>query len=95
VGRDYTVLEVFAAADGRNLYRIEVYREQLPPLFDSRLFEIVDGSIPSHWTVSAGVQGDVTLGPKKWEAPGFWDAFIEGETWAVSLYEAERDLSLQ
>lgn len=93
-GRQYPVLEVFATADGRNMFRVEVFRGELPPLFDSRLFEVIDGGIPSHWTISAGLQGDITLGPAEWETPGFWDAFIDGAPWAADLYQSEKDKSL-
>jgi hypothetical protein len=76
------------------MFRIEVFHDELPPLFDSRLFEVSDGTVPSHWAVSAGVQGDITLGPTEWETPGFWDAFIDGEPWAAALYHSERNKSL-
>lgn len=93
-GREYPVLELFATADGRNMFRIEVFHDELPPLFDSRLFEVIDGQIPAHWSVSAGVRGDITVGPAGWETQGFWDAFIDGAPWAVSLYESEKNKSL-
>lgn len=93
-GRDYPVLEVFATSDGRNMFRVEVFRGEIPPLFDSRLFEVTDGRVPSHWAVSTGAQGDITLGPAKWETPGFWDAFIDGEPWAVDLYQCEKNKSV-
>lgn len=93
-GHEYHVVEVHATADGRNMFRIEVSSDELPPLFDSRLFEVTNGSIPSHWVVSVGVQGDITVGPAEWETtPGFWDAFIDGEPWAATLYRSERDKS--
>lgn len=93
-GREYPVLEVFSAADGENLFRIETVRDETPGLYDSRLFEVTDGSVPPHWAVSTGTRGDITLGPVEWETPGFWDAFFDGEPWAVNLYQSEKSKSL-
>ncbi|MCC5480510.1 hypothetical protein [Streptomyces barringtoniae] len=92
--REYSVLEVFSRADGENLLRIESIRDELPGLFNSRLFVVTDGRIPSNWSVSIGVEGGVTFGPTAWEQAGFWDALTDGEPWAAALYAEEREKSL-
>ncbi|MFE2669264.1 hypothetical protein [Streptomyces mirabilis] len=65
-----------------------------PGLYDSRLFEVVDGRIPPHWVISVKTRGEITLGPSGWGAPGFWDAFFDGEPWATTLYQSEKNKSL-
>ncbi|MFF8639006.1 hypothetical protein ACF052_33000 [Streptomyces pilosus] len=94
-GHEYVVLEVFAAADGRNMFRVEVSSDELPPLFDSRLFEVTDGSIPACWCLFVGMRGDIVMGPEEWETnPDFWDSYIDGEPWAVALYQSGKEKSL-
>ncbi|MGW7667502.1 hypothetical protein ACWGJX_10200 [Streptomyces sp. NPDC054775] len=92
---DYPVLEVFAVADSENLFRVEAFSGETPGLYDSRLFEVIDGSIPLHWVASVGARGDITLGPAEWVKPGFWDAFFDGERWAVDLYQSEKNKPLK
>jgi hypothetical protein len=94
-GREYSVLEVFSIADGENLFRFETVRDETPGLYDSRLFEVVDGRIPPHWVISVKTRGEITLGPPGWGAPGFWDAFFDGEPWAITLYQSEKNKSLE
>ncbi|MFC4500639.1 MULTISPECIES: hypothetical protein [Streptomyces] len=76
------------------MFRVEAVRDETPGLYDSRLFEVTDGSVPQHWAVSHAASGDITLGPEKWERAGFWDDFFDGERWAVDLYQSEKNKSL-
>ncbi|MEU3710387.1 hypothetical protein [Streptomyces catenulae] len=89
-GAEYAVLETYAAADGPNKFRIESFPNRLPGLFDSRLFEITDPDIPATWQAFLGPHGSFSMLPPPWSAPGFWEALMDGEAWAVHRYREEK-----
>ncbi|QFZ18539.1 hypothetical protein [Saccharothrix syringae] len=93
-GAEYVVLEIFAQADGANKFRIEYSDSELPALFDSRLFEVSSDEIPKGWTITRNWNGSLTLGPKEWARPEFWEAFIDHQSWAVELYAVGRSKAL-
>ena len=94
VGTEYVVLEIFAQADGANEFRIQFSDVELPALFDSRLFEVTSGQIPSSWHIVRNRYGSLTFGPREWQEQGFWEAFMDHEQWAIDLYEVGRSKSL-
>jgi hypothetical protein len=95
VGSEYTVLEIFAQADGANFLRIEYSETELPPLFDSRMFEVASGWIPKAWNVSVRESGTLTFGPEDWSRPGFWEAFMDREEWTSEIYRVGCEQSLE
>ncbi|GGU55828.1 hypothetical protein [Streptomyces lavendofoliae] len=90
-GRIYVVLEVHCQTDGPNYFRIEFRRGELPPLFDSRLFEVVDPEVHPSWTVSTEWDGSLTMAPSAWQVPGFWEEFMDHSPDAIEKYEIGRD----
>ncbi|MFF9185095.1 hypothetical protein [Streptomyces misionensis] len=94
-GVEYAVLEIFAQADGSNKLRIEFSDLELPSLFDSRMFEVSSGEIPKSWCITANRNGSLSIGPADWvRRPGFWEAFMDREAWALELYAEGRSKSL-
>jgi hypothetical protein len=93
-GGEYSVLQIFAQADGANKLRIEYSALEHPGLFDSRLFEISSDEIPRGWRVSRNWNGSLTFGPEEWTQPNFWEAFMNDEEWAIELYSSGRSKSL-
>jgi hypothetical protein len=90
VGDEYTVLEVYAQSDGANFFRIEYSEKENPSLLDSRLFQIVSSRIPEFWCITSVADGSLTMGPSEWNVPGFWEAFMEHEEWAIDVYRSIR-----
>ncbi|MBW5481915.1 hypothetical protein [Streptomyces bambusae] len=95
VDRVYVVLETYCQSDGQNYFRIEHRPDDLPPLFDSRLFEVVDTEISPEWRISSGWDGSLRMAPGEWHVEGFWDEFMNHEPRAVEKYERCRDAMLQ
>jgi hypothetical protein len=93
-GEEYTVLEIFCQVDGANKFRIEVSPSELPALFDSRLFEVSSDMVPTGWRIDRSPHGSLTIGPGEWSSPGFWEAFMDREEWAMDLYLSGRGKSL-
>jgi hypothetical protein len=91
-GQEYVVLEAYCQSEGPNYFRLEYRRGGLPPLFDSRLFEVVDSEIHPSWTASAEWDGSLTMAPAAWQKAGFWDDFMNHSPKAVEIYELGRDL---
>jgi len=90
-GRVYVVLEVYCQAAGPNYFRIEYRSGETPPLFDARLFEVVDPRLSPSWTVSSKGDGVLTMAPAAWQVPGFWEEFMEHSSRAIEIYELGRD----
>ncbi|RKN36770.1 hypothetical protein D7294_29610 [Streptomyces hoynatensis] len=78
-------------ADGQNYFRIEFSKSELPPLFDSRLFEMVEAEIHDSWVFSLEWDGSMKLGPAAWQVAGFWEDFMNHSDRAVDIYRSERD----
>lgn len=94
-GVEYAVLEIFAQADGANKLRIEFSDRELPSLFDSRLFKVSSDEVPKNWCIANNWNGSLIMGPAEWvRRPGFWEAFMNRETWALELYVEGRSKSL-
>ncbi|WP_158713084.1 hypothetical protein [Streptomyces sp. NRRL S-1813] len=89
-GKEYSVLEVYAQSDGQNYVRIESIPQQLPGLFDTRLFEVSQTEIPSTWNTFIDAHGGISICPSPWLVPGFWESLMDGEGWAVDCYEREK-----
>ncbi|MGJ7907346.1 hypothetical protein ACOQFL_12795 [Actinopolyspora sp. H202] len=90
-GREYVVLEAEFLTGGANKFRIEVNCGEFPPLFDSRLFKVVDSTLSSAWTVSINWDGSVTMAPPDWQDTGFWENFSEYFDAAIESYEYWRN----
>ncbi|RLU99299.1 hypothetical protein CTZ27_15255 [Streptomyces griseocarneus] len=91
----YVVLETHCQRGGANYFRIEFHKDELPALFDSRLFEVVDPRIHSSWTISIEWDGSLTMAPASWQAAGFWECLMDHSPHAIDVYEASRDALVQ
>ncbi|MGW9370304.1 hypothetical protein ACWGVR_09830 [Streptomyces xanthophaeus] len=93
VGAAYPVLEVITTA-GRVLLRIPerpnvLVERDTPGLWDAAMFTVVSSRVPDCWV--AGLEdGQVTLAPKEWQRPGFWEDHFDGESTAGAEYERLR-----
>ncbi|WP_157851471.1 hypothetical protein [Streptomyces monomycini] len=86
-GQVYEVLETCSQSDGPNYFRIEFHRGELPPMFDSRLFEVVGPKMHPTWTACVGWDGSITLAPPAWQVAAFWEEFMNHSPEAVEAYE--------
>jgi hypothetical protein len=48
---------------------------------------VADRSVPRNWVASIGPTGVFTLGPSEWLAPGYWEAFFDGDADAVAAFQ--------
>ncbi len=87
--REYVVLEISTLPGRPSYFRIEVLSGDAPALFDVRLFEVTSPQIPSSWVASLQDDGLLTVGPLSWRTPGFWEAYLNRERWALKAYEQE------
>ncbi|MCX4597087.1 hypothetical protein OG819_47975 [Streptomyces sp. NBC_01549] len=93
VGAEYPVLEVITTAS-RVLLRIPERPDVLvardsPGLWDAAMFTVVSSRMPDCWV--AGLEGgQMTLAPKEWQRPGFWEDYFDGEPSAGAEYERLR-----
>lgn len=90
IGEEYPVLEVFAA-QSRTLFRLpdrSARRGEIesPGLWDADMFEIVSDRMPTCW-VTGLEDGRLTLAPREWQRPGFWEDYFDHEPGAVAEYD--------
>ncbi|MCX4458580.1 hypothetical protein OOK58_42480 [Streptomyces sp. NBC_01728] len=90
IGEEYPVLEVFAARS-RTEFRLpdrSARRDEIdsPGLWDADMFEIVSDRMPTCW-VTGLEDGLLTLAPREWQRPGFWEDYFDHEPGAVAEYD--------
>ncbi|MCD9141798.1 hypothetical protein [Streptomyces albireticuli] len=90
-GEEYAVLEMYAKFGGRNYYRIDPMDGSAPALFDTRGFSVISPSVSRLWVAGSSDEGSLFLRPEEWAAPGFWEAYFDGEDWAEEGYVSLRD----
>ena len=88
VDAEYVVVSVIAEPARRVLLQI-VTDDGTLGLFDSASFMTVDGAMPESWTARVGEGGVLELAPTAWLAPGFWEAYYDGDRLAVDAVESE------
>ncbi|WP_406432670.1 hypothetical protein OHB00_07915 [Streptomyces sp. NBC_00631] len=90
IGEEYPVLEV-SAARARILFRLpdrSARQDDVdsPGLWDADMFEIVSDRMPTCWVTGLG-NGWLTLAPREWQRPGFWDDYFDHVPDAVAEYD--------
>ncbi|MFH8400471.1 hypothetical protein ACH4E9_23960 [Streptomyces anulatus] len=91
-GNEYVVLEISARFKRPTSFRIEFTESNLRQsgLFDSRAFTITSHTLPPTWKYFQLESGSFSLCPESWNAPGFWEAYYDGNPRAITVYEDER-----
>ena len=85
----YTVTSIGAEPSGRLVVQVITdHRGQLG-WFESSAFLTVDATIPENWVARVGESGHLDLCPEAWLAPGFWEAYYDGDAAAAQSVEAE------
>lgn len=89
VDAEYDVVSVLAEPAGH--VRVQIVTDDGRSLawFDSMNFMTVDGAVPERWTARIGEGGVLELAPTAWLAPGFWEAYYDGDPSAVDAVESE------
>ena len=87
---EYDVLEIYSQADGGSYFRVEPIEHEAPPLFDVRLFVVTSPLLPDNWEVGMAEDGSLTIGPPEWQVVDFWEAYLNGEQWALAAYAEHR-----
>ncbi|MEV5177407.1 hypothetical protein AB0L10_41660 [Streptomyces flaveolus] len=93
IGVEYPVLEVITTVRGvllRIPERPNVTAERdTPGLWDAAMFTVVSSRLPDCW-VAELEDGQLTLAPKEWQRPGFWEDYFDDEPSACAEYERLR-----
>ena len=89
IGKEYIVLaiEVYPT---KNLYLlIDDSSNQAPHLHDAKQFDVLSHYIPSNWIINPGDLELVTISPKVWQEPIFWEECYAGHPSALEIYKRE------
>jgi hypothetical protein len=62
-------------------------RQGTPALFEVSLFAITDPQVDDGWVVQYNESGEVSLVPRAWISPGFWEDYFDGKPDAVARYQ--------
>ncbi|WP_405856959.1 hypothetical protein OG407_09830 [Streptomyces sp. NBC_01515] len=90
VGSHYHVIEIYARRGGSVEYRIEYSIDEIPALFDSRMFKVISSRIPGDWCVTEVGVDLLVFGSGKLRNADFWEAFMDKEPWTAPLYMEAR-----
>jgi hypothetical protein len=90
VGAKYLVLG-FLLGSSRRLVRVrDGYGT--PSMWPIEAFEVASDTIPSNWCGSiSAVDGEtyLSIGPRPFMRPGFWDDYFSDDRTAIDVYEQE------
>ncbi|WP_069737618.1 hypothetical protein [Streptomyces sp. EN27] len=91
-GHEYVVLEISARFKMGTSFRVEFIEGGLrqSALFDTRSFTVTSHSLSPTWQYFQLDSGSFSLCPESWNAPGFWEAYYDGDPRAIAVYEDER-----
>lgn len=77
---------------GKLKFRLQ-RNDGVPIISDSEGFEITDSTIPISWSMEKIDQDNFSFSPLAWQIvkneKSFWEAFFDGDEWAITLYEQE------
>lgn len=96
-GREYVVLSIYENAQREKYYRLAAHDDGgfgSLGLFPSAAFDVVDSAWPHTW-VEEIINGDISIAPKAWNRPGFWEEFYDGDRQAENTYRDEREKILK
>jgi hypothetical protein len=86
--REYFVVSMLAEPGGRVQLQVLTDDRSLA-WFDSTNFMTVDGRLPGNWSIRIGEGGALELAPAVWLAPGFWEAYYDGDVTAADAVADE------
>ena len=78
-------LSYFVIGIEANDYRI-LNNYGKPYLYPSKIFDILDNTIPEDWITEYGEEGEVYSYPKKLNSIGFFEDFFDGKNKAVAEF---------
>lgn len=95
IGKEYIVLMVEAYPTKNYFLLVDDSSNQAPHLHDARQFEVTSHHIPSNWQINAGDLEIMTIGPKAWQDPSFWERCYEGDEASLELYKHEARIIME
>lgn len=89
IGKEYIVLAITMYSN-RNLYLlVDDNSNQSPGLHDAKQFEVLSHYVPSNWEMNPGDIEIMTIAPRAWQGPTFWENCYEGDLKALEIYKRE------
>jgi len=89
VGKEYDVLEILIDIRlQKTEFRVISEDNQIPGVFPAKLFQIAANDLSPNWVAEVS-ESHVTLRPKRWSVPGFWEAYFNGDSKALSAFSEE------
>lgn len=92
IGKEYIVLAV-EVYPTKNLYLlVDDSSNKVPGLHDAKQFQVLSSYIPSNWVVNPGDLEILSIGPKVWQEPTFWENCYDGDSSALEIYKREASI---
>lgn len=86
IGKKYHVLSIFVADGEVPKYRLIGDDGVTPALHTSSQFDVVSDTLPSVWKAHSVPFKFFELAPGSWTAPGFWEAYFDGDPEAEAIF---------
>lgn len=89
IGKEYIVLEIEIYPEKDIFYRLVGDNDnKTPALYSASQFEVISNKLPVNWNIKLNF-GAITVGPRPWQEPGFWEDFYDRDPKAVEIYKIE------
>lgn len=93
--KEYIVLMVEAYPTKNYFLLVDDSDDQAPHLHDAKQFEVTSHHIPSNWQINAGNLEILTIGPRTWQDPSFWERCYEGDESSLEIYKREARIIIE
>jgi len=91
VGKEYVVLSIHV--EDRDNTKFQILRDDHTPSFhNANQFEVISSKIPNTWQIDFIPKSYLSLGPKAWSRPGFWDDYFDGDPEAEAIFDREKEV---
>jgi len=98
VGDEVPVMSILISPKAPDMILLQILdRERDPVWWPAGMFETIETSLPSNWTIQLWEDGSLHLAPASWLRPGFWEEYWEqrGGGPAADLFRSEAETILR
>jgi hypothetical protein len=89
IDKEYVVLAVEVYPTKNYFLLVDDSDNKSPGLHDAKQFEVISHHVSSNWQINTGDLDIMTIAPKAWHDPGFWEKCYEGDLMALEIYKHE------
>jgi hypothetical protein len=95
IGKEYIVLAIEVFPDEVRYCLVGDNQDKSPGIYHASQFEVTSKKIPSNWNTHFGTLNLLSIEPKSWCEPGFWEDCYNQEPAALEIYKREARIIME